>query len=158
MAKKVLWSGLSARTKNRYKSHGITPQMYNSPRRRKENADLFKAAQGKAPKSYAAQRAEQLGIVEVFPGYAQLPKTQQQFLADEYRTGFFTKNAGIIPGGSPGKDFAFGTEYHPETDKWYSLDSTVATRMDFLRFLDEHGHDFDAEDWKTYREKYREHF
>lgn len=152
------WSQLAPRTKARYKQHGITPQMYNSPRKRRENTDLFKTAQGKAPKSYAQQRAEQLGLTEVFPGIGSLPKAEQRRLADEYRKGFFTKNAGIIPPVSPMRDFDFGTEYVPERDKWFALESTVSTRMDFLQFLDEHGDEMSAADWERYRELYRQNF
>lgn len=65
MAKKKLWSQLAPTTKARYKRHGITPNMYNNPKRRTENRDLFATAQGKAPLSYAAQRAKQLGLIAV---------------------------------------------------------------------------------------------
>lgn len=64
MAKK-LWSQLAPTTKARYKRHGITAHMYNNPKRRTENRDLFATAQGKAPLSYAAQRAKQLGLITV---------------------------------------------------------------------------------------------
>lgn len=84
MASKKLWSQLAPSTKARYKRNGITPAMYNSPTKRKDNADLFKTAQGKAPQSYLVQRAKDLGIQNEIPNYFGLPRKEQDKLADKW--------------------------------------------------------------------------
>src|ERR1043166_9872588 len=83
MATKRLWSTLAPSTKAKYKRHGVTPQMYNSVRLRKENADLFKTAQGKAPESYLMQRARELGAREAFPEFNMLPRAEKAKKAEQ---------------------------------------------------------------------------
>ena len=84
MAKKKLWSQLAPSTKARYKRNGITPQMYNSPRLREENKDLFRTAQGHAPESYMVQRARELGARDVNPEFNLLPRAQKEKFADQF--------------------------------------------------------------------------
>jgi len=169
MAKpKPLWSALSDRQKARYKRHGVTPQMYNSVKKRQENKDLFLTAQGRAPKSYMQHRAESLGLSETMgDAFGNLTKAQQREASDLFMKSFYTRNAGIVPDTAPGREFKFGTEYHPDIDKgyadhsgWVALSSTVATRMDFMQFLAEHddGKEFSKEDWERFRELYRNNF
>src|ERR1043166_5008457 len=83
MATKRLWSTLAPSTKAKYKRHGVTPQMYNSVRLRKENAGLFKTAQGKAPESYLMQRARELGAREAFPEFNMLPRAEKAKKAEQ---------------------------------------------------------------------------
>lgn len=83
-AKKRLWSSLAPSTKARYKRNGITAAMYNSPTKRKDNADLFKTAMGKAPQSYAVQRAKELGIQNEIPNFYGLTRAQQDKAVDNW--------------------------------------------------------------------------
>lgn len=158
MATKKLWSQLADSTKKRYRRHGVTPAIYNSPVKRKENAALLQTAMGKAPKSYAQQRAESLGLKELVPHWNTLPRAEQRKATDLYLQGLFTRNRGTIPGSDFTRDFDLGTEFNPVLDKWTALESTVATRMDFMEFLDEHGGSMDTEEWKIFRELYRQAF
>jgi DNA-binding transcriptional MocR family regulator len=76
MAKKQLWSTLKPATKERYRRNGVTPAMYNNPKRRVENRDLFLTAQGKAPLPYAAQRAQQVGLLPKDRDLRLMPKKE----------------------------------------------------------------------------------
>jgi hypothetical protein len=84
VATKRLWSSLAPSTKARYKRNGITAAMYNSPTKRKDNADLFKTAMGKAPQSYLVQRAKELGIQKEIPNFFGLSRKEQDRAANNW--------------------------------------------------------------------------
>lgn len=79
-----LWSSLAPSTKAKYKRNGVTAAMYNSPTKRRDNADLFKTAQGKAPQSYMVQRAKELGIQNEIPNFFALPRKEQDRAATKW--------------------------------------------------------------------------
>lgn len=161
MAKKRLWSSLAESTKKRYKRKGITPAMYNNPKRRAENVDLFRTAQGRAPKSYAVQRAESFGLSHMVRDFDKLsPKVQRQ-LADAYNQGPMKRNAPIRDTGRGGFEFA-PVVNDPESHHYgeaRAFDDTVMNRFRLFELFDEIGKgDMSEEDWKVYRALYNNHF
>lgn len=155
--------------------------MYNNPTRRKENADLFKTAQGKAPQSYTVQRAKQLGINQAIPKFFSLPRKEQEKLTDMY-TGELQSRAerervidrakgfgidGIIPFGSMNStDQMLSAELwnrvmdtkDARTKHLTSRDDYELAKLQFLGFLDDRGMDDSIEDWQVFKEMYKSSF
>lgn len=155
--------------------------MYNNPTRRKENADLFKTAQGKAPQSYSVQRAKQLGINDAIPKFYSLPRKQQERLTDMYSGELFSRAErervinkamsfgidGVIP-----FDAMTSTDQLLAAELWNNVMDTKDARtghltskddyyyakLQFLGFLDDRGYDDSIEDWQFYKEMYRNSF
>ena len=180
MAKR-LWSSLAPTTKARYKRSGITPAMYNNPKRREENKDLFRTAQGKAPQSYTVQRAKQLGIDKEIPKFFSLPRKEQEKLTDMYsgelasraeRRRIIDKAKSFgIDGVSPfdkmtETDQLLSAELwnrvmdtkNPRTGHLFSRDDYEIAKLQFLGFLDENGYDDSIEDWQFFKEIYKNSF
>ena len=180
-AKKRLWSSLAPTTKARYKRNGITPAMYNNPTKRKENVDLFRSAQGKAPQSYTVQRAKQLGISDAIPKFYSLPRKDQERLTDMY-SGELASRAerqriikrakdygidGVIPFGSMNStDQMLSAELwnrvmdtkDNKTGHLTSRDDYEFAKLQFLGFLDDRGLDDSIEDWQFFKELYKSSF
>jgi len=180
-AKKKLWSQLAPTTKARYKRAGITPHMYNSPQKRKDNADLFRTAMGKAPQSYAAQRAKELGVGDFVPHFDTLPRKEQNRLTEMY-SGELANRAerqrvigkakkygidGVIP-----FDRLNDSQQMISSELWNNVMDTKSgvtghltsrddyefAKLQFLGYLDENGFDDGIEDWQFFRELYRTSF
>jgi hypothetical protein len=178
MAQKKLWSQLADSTKKRYKRAGVTAAMYNSPKKRKENVDLFRTAMGHAPMSYTAQRAKQLGIDEVIPKFYSLPRKQQDYLADTWSGELRDRPErikrarnygidGVIPFDSLSK-----ADQQISADLWLNVmhtkdaqtghlssrDDYERARLQFLGWLDSIGLEDDIENWKMFKELYKSSF
>lgn len=155
--------------------------MYNSPQKRKDNADLFRTAMGKAPQSYAAQRAKQLGIRNEIKGFDTLPRVEQNRLTDMY-AGELANRAerervigkakkygidGVMPFGQ-----LDNTQQMIASELWNNVMDTKSqvtghlvsrddyefAKLQFLGYLDENGFDDGIEDWQFFRELYRTSF
>jgi hypothetical protein len=155
--------------------------MYNSPKRREENKDLFRTAMGKAPASYQVQRARELGIRDAIPKFNLLPRKDQERLTDMY-SGELSNRAerqrvikrakdygidGVIPFGELGDtDQLLSAELwnrvmdtkDKKTGHLTSRDDYEYAKLQFLGFLDDRGLDDSIEDWQFFRELYRTSF
>jgi hypothetical protein len=160
MAKR-LWSSLKPSTKARYKRNGVTPQMYNSPKKRAENRDLFRTAQGHAPQSYAVQRAKTHGLEYMVKDFDKLSPKVQRKLADAYNNGPMKVNTPIRPTERGGFEFA-PRDDNPDSHHFgetRAFDDTVLSRFRLFEMFDEIGKgDMTEEDWKVYRSLYSNHF
>ena len=163
MAQKRLWSTLAPSTRARYKRNGVTPQMYNSPRLRKENSALFKQAQGRRPESYRVGLARAYGVDQAAPGFDKLPRKVQEAMADAYMDGILQKNVPFRrSGNSTVLDWA---PMHTDATGAFTgvpmaFDDTVMSRFRLEELLDELGKSggLSAEDWVTFKALYNNHF
>lgn len=155
--------------------------MYNNPTRRKENADLFRTAQGKAPVSYTVQRARELGIRDAIPKFNLLPRKEQERLTDMY-SGELANRAerqrvikrakdygidGVIPFGDLNStDQMLSAELwnrimdtkDARTGHLSSRDDYEFAKLQFLGFLDDRDLDDSIEDWQIFKELYKSSF
>jgi hypothetical protein len=161
MARKK-WSELAESTKKKYRRNNISPQQYNSPKFRRENAEALRnAARGRAPKSYAVQRAESFGLNMMVRDFDKLSTKVQRQLADAYMQGPMKVNAPIRATGHGGFEFAPrdndpASHHFGETR---AFDDTVMNRFRLFELFDEIGKgDMSEEDWRVYRALYNNHF
>lgn len=182
--RKRLWSSLAPSTKAKYKRAGVTPAMYNNPKRHVENRDLFLTAQGKAPVSYLAQRAKDVGLLPDV-NLRLTPKRELNKLVDAvqdqiaptgYRHDVFAKASWygmndsdqVIPFSKLSDDEKFraaqlwndvmDTRDHELKSNKYRESDFVAAKNQFLGWLDEQGIKTDVEDWQFFRELYKSAF
>lgn len=163
MAQKRLWSSLADSTKQRYKRNGVTPQMYNSTRLRKDNAGLFQQARGHRPESYRVGLARAYGVDTAAPGFDKLPRKMQEAFADAYMDGILQKNVPFRRTANGGMDWALmatDAKTGEFTGKPKAFDDTVMSRFHLESLMDELGKTggLSAEDWVTFKALYNSHF
>lgn len=159
MAKRKTWEQLSPTYRKRLLANGITPEQHANPQTAisKARGHRFTPEHGGPPKWYQIAQKTTPSIYTFVPDLDNFPAEQREQVSKDWIQGFI----------QPGRGRRLTADEkrkrgkHRADKKVYRKPSAaqIVSKFDFEEFFAEYsGEEFGSDEWKEYREQYRQSF